>query len=235
MSGPRPGTAVLACASATLFTALAVLVAVRHGTPLPGDGATHTWSVRHRPHLAVSLARGITATGTGPWPYLIAMVAGLLAGRTTSERLRAGALALTVLFLGQAFRYGLLALIARPRPALADWATHASGFSFPSGHATTSALAGGLLYWGIKRHTARASADPGAASTDGGPPFRRARSRLMWTVRVLPLAWAAAVALTRIYLGVHWASDVIGGWLYATACLTGAALLVRTRPSRPGS
>ncbi|MYV54704.1 phosphatase PAP2 family protein [Streptomyces sp. SID3212] len=234
MSGPRPGTAVLVCASATLFAALAALVSVRHGTPLPGDGATHAWSVRHRPHLAVSLARGITATGTGPWPYLIAAAAGLPAGRTTPERLRAGALALTVLLAGQAARYGLLALIARPRPPLADWATHASGYSFPSGHTTTSALAGGLLSWGITRHIARASADPGAASPDGGPPLRGAHGRLLRTVRLLPLVWAAAVALTRIYLGVHWASDVIGGWLYAAACLTGATLLVRARPSRPG-
>ncbi|WP_243869846.1 hypothetical protein [Streptomyces liangshanensis] len=48
-ASPRPGTAVLACASAALFAALAVLIAVRHGTSLPGDGAAHAWSVRHRP------------------------------------------------------------------------------------------------------------------------------------------------------------------------------------------
>ncbi|WP_243869844.1 phosphatase PAP2 family protein [Streptomyces liangshanensis] len=181
----------------------------------------------------MSVARGITATGTGPWPYLLALAAGLLAGRTGPERLRAAALALAVLVLGQALRYGVLALIARPRPALADWATHASGYSFPSGHTTTSALAGGLLYWGITRHTTRAPAGPGAASPAGEPARRTIHALLTRTLRILPLAWAATVALTRIYLGVHWASDVIGGWLYATACLAGAALVVRALRGGP--
>ncbi|MGI5459330.1 phosphatase PAP2 family protein [Streptomyces sp. CA-249302] len=192
----RPPTLVLVCA--LLFAALATAVGVRHGAPLPGDGAAHAWALRHRPPVAEALARGITATGTGPWPYLIAVTAGLLAGRGAAGRLRAVGCALAVLFAGQLVRGGFMELFARARPDRTDWATHASGFAFPSGHATTSALSAGLLCWAITRHT---------------------RPALARTTCALAVCWAAAVGATRVYLGVHWASDVVAGWLLAATWL----------------
>jgi membrane-associated phospholipid phosphatase len=193
--GPLP----LAVVCALLFAALATAVAVRHGAPLPGDAAAHTWGLAHRPPEAVALARGITATGTGPWPYVVVVIAGVIVGRTAGERLRAALGALAVLVAGQLVRTGLMELFARARPAPADWATHASGFAFPSGHATTSALTAGLLCWALTR---------------------RARPDLARTTCVLTVCWAAAVGVTRVYLGVHWASDVLGGWLLAAAWLS---------------
>lgn len=92
-------------------------------------------------------------------------------------------------------------LVARPRPALGDWATHASGWSFPSGHATTGAMTAGLLI---------------AALLLRGP-------RLPRLAAILIGLWGAAVGLTRVHLGVHWFSDVLGGWLFATAWLALAA------------
>lgn len=188
----------LAVVCALLFAALATTVGLRHGTPLPGDTAAHAWGLAHRPPEAVALARGITATGTGPWPYVLVVIAAFIAGRTARERLRNAVVLLIVLVAGQLVRTGLMELFARARPAPADWATHASGFSFPSGHAATSALTAGLLCW---------------ATT------RRARVDLARTTCTLAVCWAVAVGLTRVYLGVHWASDVIGGWLLAAAWL----------------
>ncbi|MET7618022.1 phosphatase PAP2 family protein [Streptomyces sp. NPDC005408] len=195
---------------AALFALLATAVALNHSLPLPLDQSLHIWSVHHRPALAVALARGITATGTGPFPYVCAVVAGLLAGRDTRHRLLLAAGAVAFLGLAQAARYAPLHLIGRPRPAIADWATHASNFGFPSGHATTSALMAGLLAWAIAR---------------------RVRPSLARSSCVLLMGWAIAVGLSRVYLGVHWPSDVLGGWLFALTCLgLGAALMPASRP-----
>ncbi|MFI1171134.1 phosphatase PAP2 family protein [Streptomyces melanogenes] len=187
-----------------LFVLLTVAVAVRDGAPLPGDRATHTWALDHRPPVALAVARAVTTTGTGALPYLLAVGAGLLAGRDARQRLSAAAGALAVLALGQAVRYGVMNAVARPRPAMADWATHASGHSFPSGHATTAALTAGLLVWGVTTRSRSASAHLAA---------------------VLILGWGAAVGLSRVYLGVHWLTDVLGGWLFAAVWLTLGSLV----------
>ncbi|MEH0581450.1 phosphatase PAP2 family protein [Streptomyces sp. B21-108] len=212
---------LLACVCLALFAALATTVAVREGAPLPGDRAVHAWSLAHRPPVAEALAHGVTVTGGGVWPYLIAVAAGLIAGRSPRERLWSVAVAVGVLLAGQSIRSGLMELLARARPAPADWATAASGYAFPSGHATTSALAAGLLAWAVLRRTAPAQAR---------------------TVCAVAACWAVAVGLSRVYLGVHWPSDVLGGWLLAAAWLSLCAHVAARRlpglttrtPQEPG-
>ena len=190
------------------FALLTVLVAVRHGAPLPGDLALHRWPLDHRPPVAVATARAVTATGTGALPYVLAVVAGLIAGRGTKRRWYAAAGALAVLALGQAVRYGLMAAVARPapgRPRLGD-------------HGVRS-----LLPLGAHHHE---RAHGRTARLGGADPLRPSAAR---TTVALLLLWAAAVGLSRIYLGVHWASDVLGGWLFASLWLCLAALA--TAPS----
>ncbi|GAA3033058.1 hypothetical protein GCM10020000_07720 [Streptomyces olivoverticillatus] len=80
----------------------------------------------------------------------------------------------------------------------ADWAFQASDASFPSGHATTSALAAGLLAWAVLRVAPRIAGRVAAACCG---------------------LWAVTVAATRVFLGVHWPSDIVAGWLLATAWL----------------
>ncbi|MFE9533727.1 phosphatase PAP2 family protein [Streptomyces sp. NPDC006691] len=219
-------TGITACGLLLLLVLLTVFVAVRHGAPLPGDLALHRWPLDHRPPVAVAVARAVTATGTGVLPYVLAVVAGLIAGRDGRQRRYAAAGALAVLLLGQGVRYGLMAAVARPRPDAVDWATTASGHSFPSGHTATSALTAGLLIWAV---------------------LTRSRlSAARFAIALLAL-WAVAVGLSRVYLGVHWASDVLGGWLFAALWLSLASLatapLVRTlrttappgAPEEPGS
>jgi membrane-associated phospholipid phosphatase len=99
-------------------------------------------------------------------------------------------------------------LVDRDRPPAAIWLTRATGSSFPSGHATQSlstfvviALVGVLVL----------------------PRTRR-------TGTVLALVLAAAVGWSRVYLGVHWATDVIAGWL--TGATWATTVMWRARPAQ---
>ncbi|MGV9904906.1 phosphatase PAP2 family protein [Streptomyces sp. NPDC003388] len=190
------------------FAVLAMVVLGRGGSPLWLDDGFLAWATAHRPEAAVSLARGVTATGTGVVPYVLVAVAGVVAGRTGRQRLLAAALCLACLGLGQALRYGVMELAHRPRPPHVDWATHASGWAFPSGHTTTAALTAGTLVVALTLRAPR-----------GGT-----------ALRIAVACWGLLVGLSRCYLGVHWLSDVLGGWLFAAgwlgACGCAAARLL---------
>ncbi|EMF01795.1 MULTISPECIES: phosphatase PAP2 family protein [Streptomyces] len=187
------------------FALLAGIVTARGGSPLPVDRALLSWAVGHRPATAVTAIRRLTDTGTGAIPYVLAAVAGVIAGRTKRRKLIAAAASLLCLGAGQLLRRAVLHLIGRPRPPAGEWATHASGWSFPSGHATTAALTAALLITAVL--------------------LRSFPGRTL-VVAVIG-CWGAAVGLTRVHLGVHWFSDVIGGWLFAlawyAACVVAAA------------
>ncbi|MFI6493880.1 phosphatase PAP2 family protein [Streptomyces sp. NPDC050564] len=188
----------VAVGSAVAFVLLTLILIGRDGATLFGDEALTSWSVGHRPDVALAAARGVTYTGTGIVPYVLVAVAGLVLGRTARRRILAVVGCLGCLAAAQALRYGVMSLVTRPRPATADWATHASGWSFPSGHTTTSAVTGGLLILAL---LARAP---------------RGRKSLVVVIG----CWAVLVGLSRVYLGVHWFSDVLGGWLFSLCWLS---------------
>lgn len=86
---------------------------------------------------------------------------------------------------------GLKPLVARARPDLWPRLIPESDFSFPSGHALASATLFPLLAHSL----ARARPDRAAGAY------------------ALAIALALFVSFGRLYLGVHWPSDVLGGWL----------------------
>ncbi|MHB9857232.1 phosphatase PAP2 family protein [Streptomyces sp. YIM S03343] len=190
----------------TAFAVLTMVVVGGDGAPLFVDNGLLSWSVAHRPDAAVALARGVTATGTGLVPYTLVVLAALLVGRTARGRLTAALLGLGCLLAGQLARGVTMALVARPRPPHTDWETHASAWAFPSGHATTSAMTAGLLILALRLRGPRGA-------------------RVLCGVAG---CWALLVGLSRVYLGVHWFTDVLGGWLFATGWL-GLCLAVAAR------
>ncbi|MCX4572384.1 phosphatase PAP2 family protein [Streptomyces sp. NBC_01571] len=187
-----------AVGSLVAFVLLTLVVTGRDGGTLFGDDALGTWSAGHRPAVALALARAVTYTGTGLVPYALVVLAGAVAGRTARERILRALACLGCLATAQTVRYAVMTLVARPRPAAAGWATHASGWSFPSGHTTTSAVSGGLLVLALLARAPRS-----------GRPLA-----------LVVGCWSVLVGLSRVYLGVHWFSDVLGGWLFALCWLS---------------
>ncbi|MCM0675770.1 phosphatase PAP2 family protein [Micromonospora phytophila] len=94
-------------------------------------------------------------------------------------------------------------LVGRHRPDLLDPVARAVGFAFPSGHALNAALAGGVLVLVFLPHARR----------------RSARIGLWLAASVLTLV----TGFSRVALGVHWTSDVLGGWLLGVAVVAATA------------
>lgn len=112
--------------------------------------------------------------------------------------------------------------VGRARPAGVALIELPSSRSMPSGHALISVvflglLAYVLLRWLEARRTGTGKREPGTAWKLG----------LRAAVGLLATVLAIAVGLSRVYLGVHWMSDVIAGW-----CLGGAVLLVALHVSK---
>lgn len=108
-------------------------------------------------------------------------------------RPRAALFLLAAVTLGAGLTHLLKVGVARPRPDLALSPPGASATSsFPSGHAANATVvymtAGALLARGLRR------------------------TRLKVYVVGLAAVLAAAVGISRIYMGVHWPTDVFAGW-----------------------
>jgi membrane-associated phospholipid phosphatase len=197
---------LIVTASAALLLALLALVVFRHGRPFAFDLAVHDWAVHHRPGAPRKLAAAVTATGVGVVPYLLAIVAGVIRGSGPYGRALMAVRAVVTLLGVQLLRFGLSVAVGRERPPAADWAVHVSGFAFPSGHTVTSATAAGLLLWAA---------------------WHRLHGAARAAVVTCVTTWAVAVGLSRVYLGVHWPTDVAGGWLFTIVLLGSAALILR--------
>jgi undecaprenyl-diphosphatase len=96
--------------------------------------------------------------------------------------------------------------IARPRPGVDPLVT-AFGYSFPSGHSLDSAATYGLIALVVWRS-----------------PLPLAVRRL---AVVLGATLPFLIGLSRIALGVHYPSDVLGGWLAGIALVALGATLIR--------
>jgi membrane-associated phospholipid phosphatase len=126
------------------------------------------------------------------------------------RRARAALVALGLL-IGWAISEGAKAGVGRSRPPAADALIALPGSaSMPSGHALTT-----LVFLGVLVYVAfRWRGGGGLASAGRG-------AGLAWGALLVATVVAVLIGVSRVYLGVHWLSDVLGGW-----CLGGAWLAV---------
>ena len=104
-------------------------------------------------------------------------------------------------------------IVRRGRPPEAIWLVRAHGWSFPSGHAAAACLVFTVLAMCVIALTRQ-----------------RAARILGWLTAGLAIA---AVAFSRVELGVHWLTDVIAGVVFTTVWLTVIAILLGGRLRQP--
>ncbi len=215
-------TAVLAVAVGATWTFLGITQDVlAHEELALLDPRVHGWVLAHRTPGFDAFFAAVTWLGsTRVTVPLLAITGGLLARRRRSWApvLDIAAVYGTAVLLHEVVGQ----LVHRHRPPPADWLAHAAGWAYPSGHTTEAVAAWAIL---------------AVIGTAGAAPRTRALAASAAT------GVAVLVALSRVYLGVHWPTDVLGALAMATAVLAawGVARLTvladvgaaRPRPAAP--
>ncbi|MFT3896473.1 MAG: phosphatase PAP2 family protein [Thermomonas sp.] len=180
---------------------------VRAGAVLPFDrpllDAAHSIASPSLDRVALLLGR--IGYAQGVLPFDAALVLWLALRRKKREGLFAGiALAGSALLNLDAKHY-----YGRARPDA--WLSLApeTGFSFPSGHAMAAMTLATVLVF-LAWHT-----------------------RWRWPVACVALGFALLVGASRVYLGVHFPSDILAGWAAALAWTTGVYMVVFRGTLRP--
>lgn len=97
-------------------------------------------------------------------------------------------------------------LVQRPRPHLFHWPVQAAGYSFPSGHADDAivfSLVLVLVIWHLFRH-----------------------DLATWLASGFAIVFAFLIGLSRIVLGVHYPSDVVGGYALGTVVVLATIIVL---------
>lgn len=160
----------------------------------------------------LSPLRAITELGA-TWA-VTAVAVGVVVAGVAAGRSRLGIVGAVTIGLASLANTGLKRYVARERPDLLEPIVVEHGFSFPSGHSALSAVAFGMVALLVLR-----------SGLDG-----RARAALVSLMMVIVFL----VGLSRIYLGVHYPSDVLAGWAAGGAVVGIVAWLTQARDQPPG-
>lgn len=139
-------------------------------------------------------ARDVTALGGG---VVLTIVVIAVAGLLLVQRLWLTALATIAAVASGGWVVSLVkAHVARPRPMVVPHLVEVGNMSFPSGHSADSAV----VYLTLAALATQVTRDPLVR-------------RYIVAVAILLVG---AIGCSRVYLGVHWPSDVAAGWSFGT-------------------
>jgi undecaprenyl-diphosphatase len=213
-------TATLAGAGAAIWLFLALSDEVSENETAPIDQAVilamrvpgHP-SDPIGPPMFEEAVRDVTALGGTTVLILVAVMACL--GLLYFRKRREAAVFLATVLSAEIVSEGLKLVFSRPRPNLVPHGAYVYSHSFPSGHSLLSAATFLTL----------------AAILSATQSQRRFKV-FVFTMAIL---LTAAIGLSRVYLGVHWPSDVLGGWTLGAAFALVARLLLGwwKTPGRP--
>lgn len=178
---------IVAAAGTAIFVVLAG--EVREGATQTFDEAVIRWMGAHHSQTLDAVMLEITALGTGTVVIMVVAVASLFLVLT---RHKYPAILLLASSLGGLVLNGVLKLgFNRPRPTVFVTAVHTVSSSFPSGHAMSAAI----VYPTVAYLAARL--------------HKRRWAR--WIVMTTALVLVVLISCSRLYLGVHYPSDVVAG------------------------
>jgi undecaprenyl-diphosphatase len=170
------------------------------------DRPTVSFLAAHRQPWSTTAAWVITDVGSPVGVAVTALIVGVVLAW-----IRRSALPLLVLALG-AGGIGVLnmvvkRLVSRSRPPVSSAVLGEGGFSFPSGHTVGTTVVWLLSAWMLGHWVIS----------------RRAIRVVVWALALLMIV---AVGVTRVYLGVHFPSDVLAAWALGAAWATTVVLAV---------
>lgn len=207
--------AIIAVAATVAFASLAENVL--EGGTQAFDVAILEWLHGHQSKALTAVMVEMTYLGTGTVVIVVVGVAALFLWHTEHKHSARLLLAATI---GNILLNGALKLVYhRPRPSVFAWQTTAVSSSFPSGHAMSATVVYGTVAYLLMR-------------------LQKHRWAKMLTLTGATLL-ILLICLTRLYLGVHYPSDVLGGiivglaWAsFCMATLEASLVLARRRSPR---
>ena len=200
---------VLATQLAVIVLLLAVFGLITEdiveGEQLVVDGPVEHYLIDRRTAGLTALMRVLTSFGSTTVVIPLLLVVGLVARRVLGSWRPLGFLAVTV--AGATLTTTIIKIvIARPRPA-SGALVDALGYAFPSGHSTTGAaawLAVAVVVASMTRATA-----------------------LRVLIGTVAAVVVVLIGVSRVYLGVHAPTDVLGGWAIGTLWVVGGLIAAR--------
>jgi len=194
-----------------LFLALATSARLWGGRVLlTWDEPVQRWVEDHRTHALDRVFLDFSRAGA----TVTVLVLGTLAAIVTWRRCRAvGTALLVATFSRPLIEYVLKLSVDRPRPDLHRLVV-GTGPSFPSGHVMAAVALWGLLPVVVSLYTRRRG--------------------LWWASVVVAGVMILGIAASRVYLGVHWLSDVTGGLVFGSFFLLGVEAVLTRQHARYG-
>ncbi|MDR0876334.1 MAG: phosphatase PAP2 family protein [Clostridiales Family XIII bacterium] len=178
-----------------LFALTALLVQTGKADAI--DAPIQAWIFSLRMESLTAFEKIVTLGGDTKVVGVICIVLIIL-----PKRLQIGLPIALITGVGAAIQQGIKAIVERPRPDMINWLVEEDGFSFPSGHTNASLI----LYVAI-------------AIIFGRWLILHGQPRAAAVLRTVLPMFAFLIALSRPYLGVHYPTDIFGGWMLGGALL----------------